>query len=1038
MQKSVDPCERFISLHLQHYGFFSDNGSSSVHAGAPIKREWEGNDDSTTSDIINSPTEGNDYNFEETKPYLFNLDKVLRTRQLLFDFNGERPIPRLRDPLDLFTIPSTSCPFQGVRWPIECEVIRDKIQHIKWDPPEPEPFYQPTGDGQAPIPVGDERRNTVYCIDSATKTSYFTYSRVGGSRGPIKCATSCANHQNEPKLAFESRFESGNLQKAVQVGQYDYELTLRTDLYTTKHTQWFYFRVRNMRAGITYRFTIINLMKASSLYSAGMRPLLYSEHDAWAKGEGWKRAGNNIRYYRNNTEQDGKALYSLTWTLEFPYDSDTCYLAHCYPYTYSDLQRYLRDVISDPVRASHCKLRVLCRSLGGNAVYVLTITSPSTSLVERKAKQAVVLTARVHPGETNGSWMMQGFLEFILSDLPDACLLREIFVFKVIPMLNPDGVVVGNYRCSLAGRDLNRNYRTLLRDSFPCIWYTRNMVKRLLSEKEVVVYCDFHGHSRKNNVFMYGCNDHKDASQCLQERIFPLMMSKNAKDKFSFRSCKFKIHKSKEGTGRIVMWRLGIRNSYTMESTFGGSTLGDRKGTHFSTQDLKSMGYCFCDTLLDFCDPDSAKTTNCLEELGVSLRQEVSRKLGREVDSLDDLSVIDIESSTSGSNSTESDGLPVHLLNGTNQQIQGKKKHLKSRKERNQLRQERIRSARPKIVQRNVRNLDPVASNEDMVKVRIQEKTMCIMKDTKKQKVPCVARVNQTVRSWIPHPTSHIGVVDHVTLWENQPDKVTPTTNMQNNSYSSCRHSVSGKCDEPGCRTYQQTTSSAPHGQLQRQTLLVTGEISKRCPSVPSSRERTLPIPIQPYTIPFYPDFSPQPGMKGTLPVSNTSYRSQQKCRQEKRTQESHVPVKFFMPLDDMGTLRISHKKDEQGAVAGLASSPNTELCREANQSNEQDARNGSLFLPDLYSHTRLFGNKAATGGLRLGRLPKANKIQQIIGRDAASTKSLSSEEMFHPRVPQEPIQADESTNVLPHRFHTQLSQEKSVKSDKHNLAQRT
>lgn len=60
----------------------------------------------------------------------FSLDKVLRTRQLVFDFDGERPIPRLRDPLDLLTIPSTSCPFQGVRWPIECEVIRDKIQHI--------------------------------------------------------------------------------------------------------------------------------------------------------------------------------------------------------------------------------------------------------------------------------------------------------------------------------------------------------------------------------------------------------------------------------------------------------------------------------------------------------------------------------------------------------------------------------------------------------------------------------------------------------------------------------------------------------------------------------------------------------------------------------------------------------------------------------------------------------------------------------------------------------------------------------------------
>ena len=34
---------------------------------------------------------------------------------------------------------------------------------------------------------------------------------------------------------------------------------------------------------------------------------------------------------------------------------------------------------------------------------------------------------------------------------------------------------------------------------------------------------------------------------------------------FSFDSCKFKVQKSKEGTGRIVVWNYGIMNSFTME-----------------------------------------------------------------------------------------------------------------------------------------------------------------------------------------------------------------------------------------------------------------------------------------------------------------------------------------------------------------------------------------------------------------------------------------------------------------------------------------
>lgn len=218
-------------------------------------------------------------------------------------------------------------------------------------------------------------------------------------------------------------------------------------------------------------------MKPKSLYSMGMKPLLYSERDAQTNGIGWRREGADICYYRCSSKEK-QATYCLTWTVHFPHDHDTCYFAHSYPYTYSDLQRYLLAMTNDTVYSQYCKLRALCQSLAGNTVYLLTITSPSRNPDEAAAKKAVVLSARVHPGETSGSWVMRGFLDFILSNAPDAQLLRELFIFKVVPMLNPDGVIVGNYRCSLAGRDLNRNYKTILKESFPCIWHTRAMIKR--------------------------------------------------------------------------------------------------------------------------------------------------------------------------------------------------------------------------------------------------------------------------------------------------------------------------------------------------------------------------------------------------------------------------------------------------------------------------------------------------------------------------------------------------------------------------------
>lgn len=75
------------------------------------------------------------------------------------------------------------------------------------------------------------------------------------------------------------------------------------------------------------------------------------------------------------------------------------------------------------------------------------------------SKKGVVLTARVHPGESNGSWMMKGAIDYLVSNTPEARVLRSKFVFKIIPMVNPDGVINGNYRCSLAGSDLNRRYK---------------------------------------------------------------------------------------------------------------------------------------------------------------------------------------------------------------------------------------------------------------------------------------------------------------------------------------------------------------------------------------------------------------------------------------------------------------------------------------------------------------------------------------------------------------------------------------------------
>lgn len=138
--------------------------------------------------------------------------------------------------------------------------------------------------------------------------------------------------------------------------------------------------------------------------------------------------------------------------------------------------------------------------LGNKIPYLLFEAKKETKIV-------AVAIARQHPGEAVGSWMMEG----LINQLEERKSFDYI-TWVVIPMVNIDGVILGNNRTGVLGHDFNRNWAadeiSMAKNSrlFPELSGVITLVKSLKKKypRKVKMFLDLHGHSSQPNVFTYG------------------------------------------------------------------------------------------------------------------------------------------------------------------------------------------------------------------------------------------------------------------------------------------------------------------------------------------------------------------------------------------------------------------------------------------------------------------------------------------------------------------------------------------------------
>ena len=477
------------------------------------------------------------------------------------------------------------------------------------------------------------------------------------------------NHNPNNELLFSSNFESGNLRYAIKCKTNEYDLILRHETGSTKAYQWFYFRVlineisdqiKLLKENPVVKFNIINLCKKHIILNNKVRVLSYY-NGAWSRdtskiyyypndipflmdsndknnkiitniNDSFSNGQNNnyniyeylLNLNSNNTfkekdkDNNSQNFHTLTFSFDFSKintDLKYVYFAYCYPYTYSQLSIYLSSLNN---YKKILRMDSIGQTLDNNKLYMLIITNFEDSFETLANKKAIIFTARVHPGESSSSFVIQGLIEYLLSNEQKAVSLRKNYIFKIVPMLNPDGVIRGNFRMNSVGKDLNRMWTEENEENSPSVFYCHKMIQKTLNSRNIHFFCDFHGHSSKNNFFLYSCKARSEFLKVGNNSIIPNPNKKKlsfielifqeifSKENIYFDkySCINKILPSKIKTARAVLKnRYNIDFSYCLETSLGGAKqiVEDGPLIPFSIQEYKKIGKDFGETLGKMC-----------------------------------------------------------------------------------------------------------------------------------------------------------------------------------------------------------------------------------------------------------------------------------------------------------------------------------------------------------------------------------------------------------------------------------------------------
>lgn len=250
----------------------------------------------------------------------------------------------------------------------------------------------------------------------------------------------------ESVIAIATPVCGGSIQ-AISTTQTTATLRLVPEAFTEhtdnkSHKQWFYFSVSNVE-GKDIRIEIVDAGE-SSFSPAWQGYTVVSSYDE----KDWFRVPDTY-FTRRKTEEGSPCGYSLKkgtlgWAMKAT--QNTIYFAYFIPFPLAREAQMVHRIS----QADGVKTRTIGQSLDGRDIQVIEMGSGPAN---------VWVAARQHPGETQASFFMEGFLERMVDTSDsDVVALLQAATLHIVPNMNPDGSARGNLRTNATGANLNREW----------------------------------------------------------------------------------------------------------------------------------------------------------------------------------------------------------------------------------------------------------------------------------------------------------------------------------------------------------------------------------------------------------------------------------------------------------------------------------------------------------------------------------------------------------------------------------------------------